>query len=140
MFEVGEKVISDYFGEGRVVEVNTKLDYPVLVRFIKSSSLKGFTEYGLYKKSNKDTDKDNIKKVDNYTEESNYKKTMIKGFGHLIELDNGICIYHPNQGQPFQVYPKSTNEGLSWADSKAKPTSPYSKKMEHLGLKKSTIL
>lgn len=113
MFEVGEKVISDYFGEGRVVEVNTKLDYPVLVRFIKSSSLKGFTEYGLYKKSNKDTDKDNIKKVDNYTEESNYKKTMIKGFGHLIELDNGICIYHPNQGQPFQVYPKSTNEGLS---------------------------
>ena len=113
MFEVGEKVISDYFGEGRVVEVNTKLDYPVLVRFIKSSSLEGFTEYGLYRKSNKDTDKDNIKKVDNYTEESNYKKTMIKGFGHLIELDNGTCIYHPNQEQPFQVYTKSTNEGLS---------------------------
>ena len=113
MFEVGEKVISDYFGEGRVVEVNTKLDYPVLVRFIKSSSIEGFTEYGLYRKSNKDTDKDNIKKVDNYTEESNYKKLIVKDFGHLIELDNGICIYHPTQGQPFQVYPKSTNERLS---------------------------
>ena len=113
MFEVGDRVISDYFGEGEVVEVNTKLDYPVLVRFIKSSSIEGFTEYGLYRKSNKATDKDNIKKVDNTTEESNYKKSMIKGFGHLIELDNGICIYHPNQGQPFQVYPKSTNEWLS---------------------------
>lgn len=55
--------------------------------------------------------KNEVFEVDNYTEESNYKKTMIKGFGHLIELDNGICIYHPNQGQPFQVYPKSTNEG-----------------------------
>lgn len=113
MFEVGDKVISDYFGEGKVVEVNTKLDYPVLVRFIKSSSLEGFTEYGLYRKSNKDTNKENIKKVDNTTEESNYKKTKVKDFGHLIEFDNGICIYHPNQGQPFQVYPKSTNEGLS---------------------------
>ena len=29
MFEVGDKVISDYFGEGKVIEVNTKLDYPV---------------------------------------------------------------------------------------------------------------
>lgn len=58
MFEVGDEVISDYFGEGKVVEVNTKLDYPVWVRFIKSSSLEGFTEYGLYRKSNKDTDKD----------------------------------------------------------------------------------
>ena len=63
MFKVGDKVISDYFGEGKVVGVNTKLDYPVLVRFIKSSNLEGFTEYGLYKKSNKDTDKDNIKKL-----------------------------------------------------------------------------
>jgi len=113
MFEVGDKVISDYFGEGNVVEVNTKLDYPVLVRFIKPSSLEGFTEYGLYRRSNKDTDKDNIKKVDNTTEESNYKKTRVTGFGLLLEFDNGICIYHPNQGQPFQVYPKSTNEGLS---------------------------
>ena len=112
MFKVGDRVISDYFGEGKVVEVNTKLDYPVLVRFIKSSSLEGFTEYGLYRKSNKDTDKDNIKKVVS-TPEADYKKTRIKDFGHLIELDNGICIYHPNQGQPFQVYPKSTNEGLS---------------------------
>ena len=57
--------------------------------------------------------KDNIKKVDNTTEEDNYKKTKVKDFGHLIEFDNGICIYHPNQGQPFQVYPKSTSEGLS---------------------------
>ena len=112
MFEVGDKVISDYFAEGKVVEVNTKLDYPVLVRFIKSSSLEGFTEYGLYRKSNKDTDKDNIKKVDN-TPEADYKKTKILGFGVMLELDNGICIYHPNQGQPFQVYPKSTSEGLS---------------------------
>ena len=113
MFEVGDKVISDYFGEGNVVEVNTKLDYPVLVRFIKSSSLEGSTEYGLYRKSSKDTDKNNIKKVDNTTEEDNYKKTKVKDFGHLIEFYNGICIYHPNQGQPFQVYTKSTNEGLS---------------------------
>lgn len=113
MFEVGDKVISDYFGEGKVVEVNTKLDYPVLVRFIKSSSLEGFTEYGLYRKSSKDTDKNNIKKVDNTTEEDNYKKIKVKDFGHLIEFDNGVCIYHPNQGQPFQVYTKSTNEGLS---------------------------
>ena len=113
MFEVGDKVISDYFGEGIVVEVNTKVNYPVLVRFIKSSSLEGFTEYGLYRKSSKDTDKNNIKKVDNTTEEDNYKKTKVKDFGHLIEFYNGICIYHPNQGQPFQVYTKSTNEGLS---------------------------
>ena len=112
MFEVGDKVISDYFGEGKVVEVNTKLDYPVLVRFIKSSSLEGFTEYGLYRKSNKATDKDNIKKVANIPK-ADYKKTRIKDFGHLIEFYNGICIYHPNQGQPFQVYPKSTSEGLS---------------------------
>ena len=112
MFEVGDKVISDYFGEGKVVEVNTKLDYPVLVRFIKSSSLEGFTEYGLYIKSNKDTDKDNIKKVANIPE-TDYKKTRIKDFGHLIEFYNGICIYHPNQGQPFQVYPKHNAEGLS---------------------------
>ena len=113
MFEVGDIVISDYFGEGKVVKVNTELDYPVLVRFIKSSSLEGFTEYGLYRRPNKDTYKDIIKKVDNTTEESNYKKTKVLGFGVILELDNGICIYHPNQGQPFQVYPKSTSEGLS---------------------------
>ena len=113
MFEVGDKVISDYFGEGKVVEVNTKLDYPLLVRFIKSSSLEGFTEYGLYRKSNKDTDKDNIKKVDNTTEEDNYKKIKVKDFGYLIEFYNGIYIYHPNRGQPFQVYPKHNAEGLS---------------------------
>ena len=113
MFKVGDRVISDYFGEGKVVEVNTKLGYSVRVRFIKSSRLEWFTEYGLYRESNKNTDKYNIKKVDNTTEEDNYKKIRVKDFGHLIELDNGICIYHPNQGQPFQVYPKSTNEGLS---------------------------
>lgn len=112
MFEVGDDVISDYFGKGKVVEINTKLDYPVLVRFIKSSSLEGFTEYGLYRKSNKDTDKNNIKKVDN-TPEADYKKTKILGFGVMLELDNGICIYHPNQGQPFQVYPKQHGDGLS---------------------------
>ena len=26
---------------------------------------------------------------------------------------NGIYIYHPNRGQPFQVYPKHNAEGLS---------------------------
>ena len=113
MFEVGDKVVSDYFGEGKVVEVNTKLDYPVLVRFIKSSSLEGFTEYGLYRKSNKDTNKENIKKADTTPEAANYKKTKVTGFGFLLEFDNGTCIYHPNKGQPFQVYPKQDIEGLS---------------------------
>lgn len=113
MFEVGDKVVSDYFGEGKVVEVNTKLDYPVLVRFIKSSSLEGFTEYGLYRKSNSPESRENIKKAETIPEAINYKKTKATGLGLLLEFDNGICIYHPNQGQPFQVYPKSTNEGLS---------------------------
>lgn len=46
-------------------------------------------------------------------EATNYKKTRVTGLGHLIEFDNGVCIYHPNQGQPFQVYPKQSVEGLS---------------------------
>ena len=113
MFEVGDKVTSEKFGEGVIIEINSKLDYPLLVKFTKSIDIERFTELGLYRKSNKDTDKDNIKKVDNTTEEDNYKKTKVKDFGHLIEFYNGICIYHPNQGQPFQVYPKQHGDGLS---------------------------
>ena len=137
MFEVGDKVTSEEFGEGVIIEINDKLDYPVLVKFIKSIVIEGFTKQGLYRKSNSPENRENIKNVDN-TPEEGYKKTKILGFGIMLELDNGICIYHPNQGQPFQVYPKQNVEGLSWADSRAKPTSPYSKKTEHLGFKKST--
>ena len=112
MFEIGDKVISEKFGEGVIIEINTKLDYPILVKFTKSIDIEGFTELGLYRKSNKLTDRDNIKKVDN-TPEADYKKTKILGFGFMLELDNGIYIYHPNQGQPFQVYPKQHGDGLS---------------------------
>ena len=113
MFEVGDNVTSEKFGEGVIIEINDKLDYPVLVKFIKSIVIEGFTKQGLYRKSNSLTNRENIKKVDNTTEEGNYKKIKVKDFGHLIEFYNGIYIYHPNQGQPFQVYPKHNAEGLS---------------------------
>ena len=112
MFEVGDKVASEKFGEGVIIEINDKLDYPVLVKFIKSIDIEGFTKQGLYRKSNSLTNRENIKNVDN-TPEADYKKIRVTGFGFLLELDNGICIYHPNQGQPFQVYPKHNVEGLS---------------------------
>jgi hypothetical protein len=111
MFEVGENVISVTFGNGIVTCVSGGEDFPISVKFEKYEEEK-FTRQGCYFKSSGE-DSRNIKKVDNTTEESNYKKTKVKDFGHLIEFDNGICIYHPNQGQPFQVYPKSTNERLS---------------------------
>ena len=63
MFEIGDKVISEKFGEGVIIEINTKLDYPILVKFTKSIDIEGFTELGLYRKSNKLTDRDNIKKL-----------------------------------------------------------------------------
>ena len=112
MFEIGDKVTSEKFGEGVIVEINDKLDYPVLVKFTKSLDIEGFTKLGLYRKSNSPGNRENIKNVDN-TPEEGYKKTKILGFGFMLELDNGICIYHPNQGQPFQVYPKHNAEGLS---------------------------
>ena len=109
MFEVGDKVTSEKFGEGVIIEINDKLDYPVLVKFIKSIDIEGFTKQGLYRKSNSLTNRENIKNVDN-TPEEDYKKIRVTGFGFLLEFDNGICIYHPNQGQPFQVYPKHNAE------------------------------
>ena len=51
MFEIGDKVTSEKFGEGVIVEINDKLDYPVLVKFTKSLDIKGFTKLGLYRKS-----------------------------------------------------------------------------------------
>ena len=113
MFEVVDRVISDYFGEGKVTCVSGGEDFPISVKFEKyeEEEEENFTRQGFYFKSGVEHQR-NIKKVDN-TPEADYKKTKILGFGVILELDNGICIYHPNQGQPFQVYPKSTSEGLS---------------------------
>ena len=112
MFEVGENVVSTNFGEGVVTSIGGGEDFPVSVKFKKHEEEEKFTIHGFYFKSSVE-DSRNIKKVDTTLEDANYKKTKITGFGFLLEFDNGICIYHPNQGQPFQVYPKSTNEGLS---------------------------
>ena len=113
MFEVGDSVISTNFGEGIVISIDDDMVYPINVKFEKYVEEEIFTEYGLYHEDNDDTNPDNIKKADATPEAINYKKTKVTGFGFLLEFDNGICIYHPNQGQPFQVYPKSTSEGLS---------------------------
>ena len=113
MFEVGDNVISINFGNGVVTSIDSNKDYPIKVKFKKYESEETFSRYGLYRKTNEDTHPDNIKKSDTTPEVINYKKTKVTGFGFLLEFDNGICIYHPNQGQPFQVYPKSTSEGLS---------------------------
>ena len=113
MFEVGENVVSTNFGEGVVISIDDDMVYPINVKFEKYVEEESFTEYGLYHEDNDDTNPDNIKKADATPEAINYKKTKVTGFGFLLEFDNGICIYHPNQGQPFQVYPKSTSEGLS---------------------------
>ena len=112
MFEVGEKVISANFGNGVVTCVSGGEDFPIKVIFENHVEEENFTKQGCYFKSSGE-DSRNIKKADTTPEAINYKKTKVKDFGHLIEFYNGICIYHPNQGQPFQVYPKSTNEGLS---------------------------
>lgn len=112
MFEVGENVISVTFGNGIVTCVSGGEDFPISVKFEKYEEEEKFTRQGCYFKSSGE-DSRNIKKADTTPEAINYKKTKVKDFGHLIEFDNGICIYHPNQGQPFQVYPKSTNERLS---------------------------
>ena len=112
MFEVGDRVISDYFGDGIVTCVSGIEDFPISVKFEKyEEEEENFTRQGFYFKSSVEHPR-NIKKVDN-TPEADYKKTRIKDFGHLIQFYNGICIYHPNQGQPFQVYPKHNAEGLS---------------------------
>ena len=113
MFEVGDNVISANFGNGVITSIDSNKDYPIKVKFKKYANEETFSRYGLYRKSNEETHPDNIKKPDTTPEAINYKKTKVTGFGFLLEFDNGICIYHPNQGQPFQVYPKSTSEGLS---------------------------
>lgn len=113
MFEVGDSVISITFGDGVVTSIDDDVEYPVNVKFEDYTKEESFTENGFYHKMNEHTNPDNIQKVDTTQEVINYKKTRVTGFGLLLEFDNGICIYHPNQGQPFQVYPKSTNEGLS---------------------------
>ena len=113
MFEVGDNVISINFGNGVVTSIDSNKDYPIKVKFKKYEREETFSRYGLYRKTNEDTHPDNIKKSDTTPEVINYKKTKVTGFGFLLEFDNGICIYHPNQGQPFQVYPKSTSEWLS---------------------------
>ena len=113
MFEVGDRVISDYFGDGVVTYIYEDVGYPVKVKFEKYVDEEEFTMYGHYYKSKGRGHPKNIKKSETTLESTNYKTTSVAGFGFLLEFDNGICIYHPNQGQPFQVYPKSTNEGLS---------------------------
>ena len=113
MFKIGDRVISDYFGEGKVTCVSGGEDFPISVKFEKyEEEEENFTRQGFYFKSSVEHPR-NIKKADVTPEAINYKKTKVTGFGFLLEFDNGICIYHPNQGQPFQVYPKSTSEGLS---------------------------
>ena len=113
MFEVGDKVISDYFGDGVVTCIGEGLEYPINVKFEKYVDEEKFTIYGHYSKIMGRGHPKNIKKSETTLESTNYKTTSVAGFGFLLEFNNGICIYHPNQGQPFQVYPKSTNEGLS---------------------------
>ena len=113
MFEVGDDVISINYGNGVITAIDNSQDYPIKVKFENYVEEETFTKYGRYRKSNEDTNPDNIKKANATPEAINYEKTKVTGFGFLLEFDNGICIYHPNQGQPFQVYPKSTNEGLS---------------------------
>ena len=113
MFEVGDNVISINFGNGVITSIDNNQDYPIKVQFQNYVKAETFTKYGHYKKSNDYTHPDNIKKVETTPEAINYKKTKVTGFGFLLELDNGICIYHPNQGQPFQVYPKQHGDGLS---------------------------
>ena len=111
MFEIGDNVTSVHFGNGVVTCVSRGEDFPISVKFEKQEEEKNFTIYGRYFKIIMEHPK-NIKKVDNTTEEDNYKKIKVKDFGYLIEFYNGIYIYHPNQGQPFQVYPKHNAEGL----------------------------
>ena len=113
MFQVGDSVISITFGNGVITSIDNSQDYPIKVKFENYVEEETFTKHGHYRKSNEYTHPDNIKKAETIPEAINYKKTKATGFGFLLEFDNGICIYHPNQGQPFQVYPKSTNEGLS---------------------------
>ena len=113
MFEVGDKVASITFGNGVITSIDNHMEYPIKVKFKDCTKEVSFTEYGLYHKHNKYEQPNNIKKADTTSEATNIKKTRVTGFGHLIEFDNGIYIYHPNQGQPFQVYPKHNAEGLS---------------------------
>ena len=113
MFEVGDNVVSTNFGEGIVASIEYSTNYPINVKFEKHEQIESFTKFGLYMQTHEHTHPDNIKKVDTTPEATNYKKTRVTGFGFLLEFDNGVCIYHPNQGQPFQVYPKQHGEGLS---------------------------
>jgi H+/Cl- antiporter ClcA len=112
LFAVLLQKVKQFMGNVIVTCVRGGEDFPISVKFEKYEEEEKFTRQGYCFKSSGE-DSRNIKKADTTPEAINYKKTKVKDFGHLIELDNGICIYHPNQGQPFQVYPKSTNERLS---------------------------
>ena len=113
MFEVGDNVISINFGNGIVTSVEKSADYPITVKFEKYAQEETFTKYGLYRKSNEHTHPENIKKADTTPEAANYKKTKITGFGFLLEFNNGVCIYHPTNGNPFEVHPtKLSHQGL----------------------------
>lgn len=112
MFEVGDNVKSIHFGNGVVTCVSGGEDFPLSVKFEKHEEEENFTIHGGYFKYGVEHPR-NIKKVDTALKATNFKKTLVTGFGYLIEFDNGICIYQPNQGQPFQVYPKQNIEGLS---------------------------
>ena len=104
MFEIGDNVTSVHFGNGVVTCVSRGEDFPISVKFEKQEEEENFTIYGRYFKIIMEHPK-NIKKVDTTLEATNFKKTRVTGFGHLIEFDNGICIYHPTNGSPFEVHP-----------------------------------
>ena len=113
MFEIGDNVTSVHFGNGVVTCVSRGEDFPISVKFEKQEEEENFTIYGRYFKIIMEHPK-NIKKVYTTLEATNFKKTMVTGFGHLIEFDNGVCIYHPANGNPFEVHPtKLSHQKLS---------------------------
>lgn len=113
MFEVGDKVISITFGYGVITSIDDDVEYPINVKFEDHTEEENFTTCGRYHKYNEYEHPNNIKKANTTSEATNYKKTKVIGFGTLLEFDNGVCIYHPIKGKPFEVHPtKLSHQGL----------------------------
>ena len=97
MFEVWDKVISITFGDGVITSIDDDVEYPINVKFEDHTEEESFTTCGRYHKHNEYEHPNNIKKANTTS----------------LEFDNGVCIYHPIKGKPFEVHPtKLSHQGL----------------------------
>ena len=103
-FEVGQKVISEYYGTGTIVSISNARVYRIKVDFINGSVIEAgitFTLEGKYLRSNS-TPRKNIKPYDPTVVEQQQTTLLIKSDRIIEVADNSIIIVYKRDIRSFR--------------------------------------